>query len=800
MKTLYLQNWKFNMDKGLNSPRVDPWSPSFDDSNWDNVIVPHDWAVSFPFSKKWSSGTGYLPGGTGWYRTSFQIPEDLLQLQHDENQAVFIYFDGVYKNSQVWCNGYHLGKRPNGYIGFRYDISHCLQKGRNTITVKVSHEDFADSRWYTGSGIYRKAYINFCAYPYIDDRTVVVQSKSKDGKTDICLTGEVTGKWKKTLQITACLEDKNISKAEISLQASCYSDCQPVSFKIDIELANPQLWSPENPNLYTLYMEVREEGTDKIVSATQPIKIGIRNIRFCPDKGFFLNDVPYKIRGVCVHHDAGALGAAVWPDVWRRRLEKLKDMGCNAIRASHNPHMNELYDLCDEMGFLVMDEAFDEWEGCKNKWSTGHNVYPPVHQGYAFDFPQWHQQDLEDMVIRGRNRPSIIMWSIGNEIDYPNDPYVHPLFAEMTGNNDANKPKQEMMYNPDKPNMKRLSVIAAKLVGIVKKQDATRPVLVAAAFPELSAQLGFLDALDIAGYNYKEHLYEADHKRYPKLPFLGSECHHSIYAWKMAEQNEYISGQFLWTGIDYLGEAQGWPIRGSGAGLLDLAGYEKIAYYRRKALWSNKPFVYLASRPKSEAMASEAETYPWELFRNWDYIPGQPIEVICYTNLSDTELFCNGKSCGRGTLNKDFMYTSWVVPFERGVLKVTGIEKETGIMDTIESTLPPVRLKLNEWQSKLTCAGVGKYRIAQIEVQMLDEADRLCTKASQIVSVSLDTTSPDNESKILGMENGNLADCTEYSSLKRQLYGGRLIVYVLVSEPAWLTAKVEGMLPVVISL
>jgi len=797
MKTLYLQNWKFRLENKHENSKIDFWAPGLDDNCWDDVIVPHDWAVSFPFDRKWSSGTGYLPGGTGWYRAVFQAPE-----RWDGKQA-FACFDGVYKNSQVWCNGYYLGERPNGYIGFRYDISHCLRNGDNVIAVKVSHEDFADSRWYTGSGMYRKASICFCDTMYIDDHAIAVRTACHNNEADIAIFGEISGNRSgKPVQIKACFEDPEGSEQYNSSITLSEKNIQEKAFEISVKAPNPKLWSPETPNLYKLCLELREEGSDKVLSRTKPLRIGIRTIQFDPDKGFFLNGSSLKIKGVCVHHDAGCLGAAVWPAVWRRRLDKLKDMGCNAIRTSHNPHMEELYDLCDEMGFLVMGEAFDEWEGCKNKWACGHNVYPPVHQGYAWDFPQWHRKDLEDMVIRDRNHPSVIMWSIGNEIDYPNDPYAHPEFDEMAGNNDANKPKQETLYNPDKPNMERLSVIASELTGIIKNIDPTRPVLFAAAFPELSSQLGIFDTLDIVGYNYKEHLYEADHRRFPRLPILGSENRHSVSAWKAVQDNEYISAQFLWTGIDFLGEAHGWPVRGSEAGLLDCAGNEKTAYFRRKALWGGKPFMYLASCPCPNGKGIEGETHPWNLFRSWDYAPGQPVQVVCYTNLPQAELFCNGKSRGTGMLVEDYGYISWLVPFERGILKAAG----AGMHDSIESTSSPVCLQLSEWKSaanEAESAPTGKYRIAQIEARMLDYVGRLCTSASQIVSVSLK-----GDGAILGMENGDLADCSEYSAHRRRLRRGKLIIYVLLSicpesetkEPVVLTAGVEGLSPAVISL
>ncbi|GHT55405.1 beta-galactosidase [Spirochaetia bacterium] len=801
METIYLQHWKFSLDN--QATLIDPWAPLFDDSPWQDVIVPHDWAVSFPFSRENSSGTGYLPGGTGWYRTRFTVPKG--------RRNVSIAFDGVYKHSQVWCNGYYLGERAYGYSSFRYDISHCVREGDdNYIAVKVSHEDIADSRWYTGSGIYRKVSLELYDAIQVNPESVIVHTECPNSNTAVVhVAAELLSREAaEDAQVTLSLADKDGAVHKAAVHIPRIEANTPYAIKARIDVPAPKLWSPDTPDLYRLIIEGSAKGSGATISFTAaPLKIGIRSIKFDPDKGFFINGVSQKIKGVCMHHDAGALGAAVWPDVWRRRLEKLKALGCNAVRMSHNPHMNELYDLCDEMGFFVMEEAFDEWEGCKNKWFHGHNVYPPVHQGYYEDFPQWHEQDIADMVIRGRNHPAIIFWSIGNEIDYPNDPYAHPLFAEMTGNNDANKPQAERVYNPQKPNMERLAVIAAELAGIVKKYDPTRPVLTAAAFPELSSKIKYFDALDMVGYNYKEQFYEADHKRFPKLPIIGSENGHSLAAWKAVRDNEYISGQFLWTGIDFLGEAHGWPIRGSRAGILDTAGNEKTGYFRRKALWSSEPVLYLATRiaPAEKAPGTFLEMYPAELYRSWNYRPGQPIQIICYTNLAKAELFCNGKSCGVEARTDDREYIAWTLPFERGTLEVRGISS-TGapVKDTLESTLPAVKLRLRLWEPTIDVPQqshrtVGAYRLNQIELELLDEKDRLCTTENPLVQISL--TGP---GKLAGIENGDLSDCSEYPAPRRRAYRGKLIIYVLSpaagGEKTTLTVSAEGYADEVIGL
>ncbi|MDR1599545.1 MAG: beta galactosidase jelly roll domain-containing protein [Oscillospiraceae bacterium] len=562
--SLPLTRWRFHL-----GDEPEAWQRGFDDVGWESVRAPHDWAVSQPFDEANSSGVGYLPAGIGWYRTRFYLDEAL------RGEKVFLRFDGVYKNSQVWINGNYLGRRPNGYIGFEYDVTDFARFGDddNQVSVKASHPDAADSRWYTGSGMTRIAYVVARPGVYVPWDGLFFHAEMKDGGADITIECALVNATDRRGSVSFALDGQVLGKGRYHVKPNGRS-----RLTIRHHIDSPRLWSPDHPELYTL-----------AVSDGSRVRVGFRDARFDPDHGFFLNGEPMKIKGVCVHHDAGCLGAAVYREVWQRRLAKLKAMGCNAIRTSHNPHMPGLYDLCDEMGFLVMDEAFDEWELPKNKWTRGHNVYPPSHNGYYEDFPEWGERDLVDLVRRDRNHPSVVMWSVGNEVDYPNDPYAHPLFMEATGNNDANKPQREREYNPDKPDAGRLPVIAARLAAIVRREDPTRPVLFASALPELSTRIGMFDSLDMLAYNYKEELYDEDHARFPNLPILGSENSHSTDAWQAVLDREFVCGQFLWTGIDFLGETRGWPCHGSMAGNLTTAGFEKERYYERAALWSTDP-------------------------------------------------------------------------------------------------------------------------------------------------------------------------------------------------------------------
>ena len=688
------KGWKFTREDNAEFA-----NSGYNDSKWQNVTVPHDWAIYGPFSinndkqemaitqdgqteaMEHAGRTGGLPFvGTGWYRLNFDAPG------FEKGKKATLIFDGAMSHARVYVNGQEAGYWPYGYNSFYVDATPYLKPGeRNELAVRLENEP-ESSRWYPGAGLYRNVHLvinedthipawgTYATTPVVTDKYAKVSLKTSLVSPE--------GANKDNYRIVTQIKDKNgkvVATGENKL-----SVFDNALFEQEFAVANPELWSPDTPVLYTAESKVYEGNTLKDEYTT---RFGIRTLEIVPGKGFFLNGKETKFKGVCVHHDGGCLGAAMYREVWLRRLLKLKEGGCNAIRCSHNPHMPELYDLCDELGLLMMDEAFDEWENPKNKWSTGHNVYPPKHEGYAEDFPEWHERDLADMVRRDRNHPSIVMWSIGNEIDYPNDPYCHPLFETMTGNNDANKPAKERQYDPNKPNAERLSVIAKELAAIVRTQDTTRPVTLAAAFPELSSHIGFFDALDVVGYNYKEHLYEESHKRFPDKPFLGSENGGGYEQWCAVRDNAYISGQFLWTGIDYLGEAHGWPIHGSSAGLMDLAGFEKPGFYRRKAFWSTEPFACILTRPDD---GDEHEWRPWNA--HWNYTDGENVVVRVFTNVQKETISLSivgndgEKSLHDGTYLEKEGCTEWRFAYEPGVLKAVCGEAECSIQTARKSS------------------------------------------------------------------------------------------------------------------
>ncbi|MBP5185177.1 MAG: DUF4982 domain-containing protein, partial [Lachnospiraceae bacterium] len=626
----------------------------------------------------------------------------------------------------------------------------------------VSHEDIADSRWYTGSGIERE--VKLLIQPKVREcvKERVFRVKSIEGGKAIIETEHllVNGEDREVAyRLTESVGGQTLATAEGRLKA-CESAVKTLTFTAE----GFDLWSPDLPCLSKWTTTVESEGKKDENSCD----IGFVATCFDPDKGFFCNGESMKIKGVCLHEDAGSFGNAVPKNVLKRRLEKLKKMGANAVRMSHNPHSEQFYELCDELGFFVIDEIFDEWEGPKNKWWQGHNVYPPKHQGYYLDYPAWHEKDVEAFVKARRNHPSVIMWSIGNEIDYPNDPYCHKSFLEMTGNNDAGKPSREKQYDPEKPDAKRLVALAKELTALVKKYDTTRPVSLASAFPELSSNTGLFDCLDVIGYNYKEQFYAADHKRFPDQPIFGSENGHDYRQWRAVTDNDYISGQCLWTGIDYLGETSGWPEHGSRAGHLTTAGFEKPDYYLRKSFWDAKePFVKLATCKK--------DTPGWMELRkfSWKYGQGEEVKVEAYSNLEDVEIFLNGKSLGKPKRDEMGKF-SLVVPFEAGELKAVAKGEGSVFEDALLTASEGTKITARLLEDSLPADGVS---YGQIEVSVLDAEGKIAADAAVPVSAEAE-----GGLVIAHMDNGNLADTTDYTSNSRTTHGGRLMIYVRSGE------------------
>ncbi len=652
-------HWKFMQSDTTGGEKQD-----FDDAKWRTVTLPHDWSIEGEYDKNAPTGGsgGYLPTGVGWYRRHFQVSKSEL------NKTVWIEFDGVYMNSDVWLNGHHLGNHPYRYTSFSYELTSFLEIGENVIAVRVDNSAQPNTRWYSGSGIYRHVWFVTLDPLHIGEwgiavTTPEVSTDSAVVEVKTIIENEHTV-LKKGILRTVLLnkEGKEVARVQSSFaaQANTHSELRQ-----QLKVKFPDLWSVETPALYQLRSSV-VEGDQQVDE--EFTNIGIRKIEYDVQKGFFLNDKHVKINGVCLHHDGGCVGSAVPVRVWERRLAKLKEMGCNAIRTSHNPPAPEFLDLCDKMGFLVMDEPFDEWKIGKRKF------------GYHDYFDQWCQKDLTAMIRRDRNHPSIVLWSAGNEI-----------------------PEQKTQDGAD---------ILRTLVETYHREDPTRPVTLACdniAADGGATTLAFLQGLDIVGYNYvdrwherRELSYSLDHHAHPEWKMIGTESVsnsggirgeyslgndssvvHANYTfgmidaeqlWKYVATRDYVIGDFMWTGIDYLGEAF-WPRKSDSFGVLDLCGFPKDGYYFYQSQWTEKPMVHLFPH--------------W----NWPGREGQAIPVLCYTNCSAVELFLNGKSFGEkriefprqgnsGSWNgydkpRVFPTTSdlhleWDVPYEPGFLKVIG--------------------------------------------------------------------------------------------------------------------------------
>lgn len=775
--------WKFNLgdvENAQNNPELY--------KKWSNVELPHDWSVKGQLSPSLASCTGFLPGGIGWYSKSIVIPSD------KANEKVYLYFEGVYNRSEVYINGHLLGKRPNGYISFMYDATNYVKFGQeNSIAVRVDHSKSADSRWYTGSGIYRDAWLVYAnpihikqwgVYAYSSAATAkegvlnveVEVENSTDAKSDLVIENKLVSKDGKVVANT---------KNRITAQAQ-----QNGLVKMALKVKNPSLWSIESPNLYKLQTIVYKDG--KVIDQSQTVT-GFRTIKFDPNKGMSINGEWVKAKGVCIHHDAGVLGSAVLREVWERRIKTLKQIGVNAIRTSHNPQASDLYEICDEQGMLVINEAYDEWEFPKRKWMEGWNVGTPAFQGSFDFFREWGTKDIADLVIRDRNHVSIFAWSIGNEVDYPNDPYSHPV---LDGGGDTGFTQAAFGgYKKDAPDAMRLGVFAKELADMVRKYDVSRPVTAGLAGVAMSNETQYPATLDIAGYNYTENRYETDHKKYPNRVIYGSENRHDIEAWKSVRDNEHIFGQFLWTGIDYLGESGKWPSRGFYSGLLDFGGFIKPRGYFRQSLWSTEPMAYLGTYPtpkkgdknnnqdawsQMEAQA-EGDNYvekrpsidAWPI---WNYQKGQSIRVVCYTNAAKAKLTLNGEDVGKTQdYNDDSGVIYWDIPYADGKLEVVGMDKSGAEVSrySISSSQQPYALRAiaaNEIE-------VQKNGLVQIVVEVVDQ-----NGVPVMLSDNEVTCLIGKNMKLLGLEASNNSDMTDYTDNAHRVFNGKILAYIKAGD------------------
>lgn len=808
------KNWRFSLNEVQ-----DAYAPSQHDASWRVLDLPHDWSVEFPFdSIKGEGCTAYLPGGLGWYRKHFTADAN-------ENENVYILFDGVYNNSVVWVNGNRLGEHPYGYSPFHYDLTPYLTTdgSENVLAVKVDHTRYADSRWYTGSGIYRNVQLitvnklhipiwgTFVTTPSVTSETATVAVQvdiQNDFDSDLSYnlhTKIHDSKGVKVAEVTAKRQRAPVGKTVVNQQ---------------IIVSHPELWTVNRPKLYTAITSVYRNGIAINIKET---KFGIRTIQFDKEQGFFLNNKNLKIKGVCLHHDGGLVGAAVPKGVWRRRFQRLKEAGCNAIRVAHNPASNEFLDLCDEMGFLVQDEFFDEWDYPKDKrqnMQDRHSDY--ITRGYSEHFQQCAESDLKAALLSHRNHPSVIQWSIGNEIEwtYPRNKNATGFFDNMSwnGNYFWSQPPLSPLeikeaYENQPAGNYTIGTTAKKLAGWTRELDNTRPVVANCILPSVSFVTGYTDALDIVGFSYRRVMYDYARENYPNKTVMGTENLVQWHEWKAIENRSFISGTFLWTGIDYMGESnKKWPCKSTTSGMLDQAGFTKTSYHMYKALWTNEPHIYLCSQTSAESQyytdvtgkivehkEGEWQHRLWSWYsvnEHWNYRTNEKVMVEVISNCDEVELLLNNKSLGTKKLIDfpDRIY-KWSVSFASGKLVAKGVKKGETITTERVTTDKVTQLLVKADRAELTADG---YDVAHLEVQLADaQGNPVLTVPKQ---VSFMVTGP---LKRLGVDNGSVSNTQLYKANSIFTAKGKALLIVQSTSEVGkgkITVTSKGVAPVTIEI
>jgi beta-galactosidase len=615
-------------------------APDFDDASWRSLSVPHDWSIEGPFDQKSPTGGagGFLPAGVGWYRKHFTLAEA------DSRRRVFLEFDGVMANSDVWIDGYHLGKRPYGYVSFRYELTGHLRfgaKNPNVVAVRADNSGQPASRWYSGAGIYRHVRLILTDPVHLDQWATFVTTPKVGAReatvwVQTTVVNQSDAARSVSLEVTLIAPGGKTVKSA-STPSQTIAPGASVAFTQDLAISSPDLWDLHHPVLYRAVVRVR---AGKNTLDGEAVSFGIREFHFDAATGFWLNGRNFKIKGVCLHHDGGALGAAVPLAVWERRLEALGELGVNAIRTAHNPVAPEFLDLCDRMGFLVMDEMFDCWTVAKNPYD------------YHLYFREWSKTDTRDTVRRDRNHPSIVLYSAGNEIH-------------------------------DTPKADLAKEILGGLVEVFHQADPTRPVTQALFRPNASHDYddGLADLLDVVGQNYRENEILAAHDAKPSRKILGTENQHTLEAWRALRDHPPYAGQFLWSGVDYLGESRRWPVISAPSGLLDRTGAIKPMAYQRQSWWSERPMVRMVRRvaaqpagPVDPGYEAAARRLLRTLYADWTPANTAAHEenVEVYSNCQEVELFLNGQSLGSKTLPADASPRNWRVPYAPGVLRAVG--------------------------------------------------------------------------------------------------------------------------------
>jgi len=783
--------------------------PTATTAKWRTLDLPHDWAIEGDFSASNPSGNsgGALPGGIGWYEKRFT-----LNAKQYKGKRIYIDFDGVYMNSTVWINGKELGTRPYGYSSFRYDLTPYIKLGaENVVRVKVDNSDQPNSRWYSGCGIYRHVWFNATDNIHVAHWGTFARTDGNRVDIDVEVENNSQKDVKATI-VNTLLDARDRVVGEVAQQTIAIGKGAIEKSQMSITAPRPRLWQLSDPYIYRIKTEVI---VGKKVVDTYYTRTGFRTFKFDADNGFSLNGQQMKLNGVCQHHDLGCLGAALNNDALHRQLQILKDMGTNAIRCSHNPPSPELLEMCDTMGLIVMDESFDMWRRKKTK------------NDYARFFDKWAERDLTDLVKRDRNHPSIMVWSIGNEVlEQWSDAGADTLSAEqanliLNAGHDASQLAKDGELSVN-------SLLTRNLCDIVRRLDTTRPITAGCNEPSPDNHLFKSGALDIIGFNYHHQWVKNVKKNFPGKPFIFSESvsalqtrdyymmpSDSVYVaprewwlpytdpsfacsaydnmhaswsstheetWDVVKNNPFVGGQFIWTGFDYIGEPTpyGFPARSSYFGIVDLAGFPKDVYYMYQSEWTDKQVLHL--------------------FPHWNWVEGDTIDMWCYYNQADeVELFINGKSQGvrRKTANgtsgtgefkesrlNTAYHVGWRVKFEPGEVKV--VARKGGVevaQRTIRTAGAPANIRLSVDKGEIAADGTS---MAFVTVEVTDKDGNLCPRADNDIRFDVEGI------KIAGVDNGSPISMERFQTNHRKAFNGKCLVALRSIKGTSGTAKVTA--------
>ena len=764
-------------------------APRFDDSGWRTLDLPHDWSIEGPYdSTAATTGRGgYLPTGVGWYRRTFTLPAPA------RDGRVWLEFDGIHQNSDVWVNGTHVGHRPYGYVSFMYDVTDHVADGRNVVAVRVDNSRQPNSRWYTGSGIYRHVWLTTVGPAHIAHHGTFVTTPEVDSTSahvTVRTRAVAPGDAGEAVLTTTVLDPAGVVVAREAALVSAFSEAGDTSEVVqEFPVPAPALWAQSSPSMYTLRQTVEVDGRATDVVETP---FGIRSAVFDADRGFLLNGEPVKLRGVNLHHDGGPVGAAVPLAVWERRFRILREMGANAIRTAHNPMAPEFMDLADRMGFLVMNEAFDEW------------THGKVEHGYHVYFDEWHERDLTDFIRRDRNHPSVVLWSLGNEIGEQ-----HAAGGEA---------------------------VLRRLREITLREDPTRPITTGNDHihaDDGATTVGFMELTDVVGYNYVDRWHERrelfawpDRVAHPDWRMIGTEnvairgdrgdyslgddpsrpspswtsaMLRAEKLWRFVAVNDWFSGDFMWTGIDYLGET-GWPRISFGPGPIDLVGFPTDAFWFYRSQWTDEPVLHL--------------------FPHWNWMgrEGQTIPVLAYTNVDAVELWLNGRFIGekrlefpqQGTagcwncysggrpvdVTTNDLHLSWDVPYEPGVLRAVGRRDGVVVVTTeVRTAGAPVELRLSVDRDTVDA---GRGDVAHVTVEIVDAAGTVVPDASNRISFDVD-----GAGRFLAAGHGDPRDHDPYQVPSRRAHHGLALAMIQAGDAPGtirVTARADGLPAAVVTI